>query len=141
MGEGIVEIFLSCLLWMLSIAGVVAVLLSWIYVESEYDEEGALTSSSRCSVRARALLTLSCIVFCVCTILGYAFGNSHGLFLGWWQNHPTLLLASFYVADLLLIPSVAFSSKARGSGRWILWIATPILALASTATSVILSMP
>ena len=60
------------LLWVLSVAGGIAVVLSWINIEAEFDEEGVLTRDSRCLVSARAWLTVGCMVFWICTLLGYA---------------------------------------------------------------------
>ncbi len=126
------------LLWILSVAGAIAVWLSWIYVEREYDEEGLLTRSSRCSVRSRLLLTASCIVFWICLLLEYALTDSP---FGFLENHPLLLIALFYFTDILLIAAVLFAWQSRGSGRWILWIATPIIAVTSIVGSIVLSLP
>jgi uncharacterized membrane protein len=131
----------SCLLWMLSVVGGIAVLLSWIYIEPEYDEECLLTRGSHCSVRARALLTVSCMVFWICTFLGHALTGTSDITFGFWQHHPALLATPLFLVDMLLIASVIFAWQARGSGRWILWIATPIITLASLVGSIVLYLP
>ena len=125
-------------LWALSVIGGIAVWLSWVYIEPEYNEEGVLTRGSRCSVRARALLTVGCMVFWICNAAGYVLaGPGHGP-MEFWESHPVFLLALLFIVDPLLIASVAFAWQARGSGRWILWIATPIIAIAAIAASIIL---
>jgi hypothetical protein len=121
--------------WMLSVASGIAVWLSWVYVETEYDEEGQLTRDSRYLVRARALLTASCIMFWICTLLGHMLTVSRGTIFGFWIDHPVPLLTLFLLADLSLIASVAFAWQSRNSGRWILWIATPMMAAASLVAS------
>ena len=126
------------LLWILSVSGGIAVWLSWVYVEPEYDEEGILTRSSHCSVRARALLTVGCIVFWIGNSIGYALAGSHQGPFEFWQHHPVLLQLIIFPADPILITSVVFAWQARGSGRWILRIATSIIAIAAIAASIIL---
>jgi len=129
------------LLWVLSLGGGIAAVLSWIYVDAEYDEEGLLTRDSRCLTRARMLLTAGCIVFWVCTILGHALtGSGRSTDFGFWQNHPMLLVTFFFLADILLVTSVVFAWRARGGRRWILSIATPVLALSSVVASFVLFM-
>jgi hypothetical protein len=134
-GSAIVDLFSVLLLWALSVGGGIAVLLSWIYVESEYDGEGLLTRGSLYSIRARALLTFGCMVFWICTFLGYALTDSRGLIFGFWLAHPVLLVTLFFFADLLLIISVVFAWRASGSGRWILRIASPVIAVVSIYAS------
>jgi hypothetical protein len=129
------------LLWIISVAGGIAVSLSWVYVEPEYDEEGILTRSSYCSVRARALLTVGCMVFWICNSIGYALAGPHQGPIEFWQHHPVLLQILFFPANPLLIASVVFAWQARGSGRWILWIATPIIAVAAITASIVLYLP
>jgi hypothetical protein len=127
-------------LWTLSVAGGIGVLLSWIYVEPEF-EEGVLTRGSRCLVRARALLTLGCMVFWICTFLGQALTDSKDGLFGFWQKHPVLLPTLLFFADIPLIVSIVFAFQGRGSGRWVLSIATPIIAVACVAASIALSLP
>jgi hypothetical protein len=128
-------------LWFLSVLGGIAVVLSRILVEEEYDDEGILTRGSQCSVRARALLTSGCTVFWICTVLGHALsGSSLTTLFGFWQDHPVFLVILFFLADFLLVPSVVFAWQASGSGRWVLSIATPIVAFASLAASFFLFM-
>ena len=122
------------LLWILSIAGGIAVWLSWAYVELEYDEEGTLTGSGRCAARARTLLTIGCMVFWISNLLGYAITDSGGF----WEHHPFLLISLFYLTDLLLIAAVNFAWRVRGSGRWVLWIATPVIAVVAIVGSILL---
>jgi hypothetical protein len=88
--------------WVLSVAGGIAVWLSWVYVEMGYDEEGLLTRDSRCLVRARALLTASCIMFWICALLGHMLIVSRGTIFGFWIDHPLPLLALFLLADFSL---------------------------------------
>ena len=129
------------LLWALSVSGGIPALLSWIFIERKYEEDGLLTRGSYCAVRARALFTAGCAVFWICTILGHALtDSSRGLLFSFWQGHPALLVVSFFAADLLLIASVVFAWQARGKGSWILWIATPFIAVASMAASYLLYM-
>ena len=126
------------LLWMLSVAGGIAVLLSWAYVEPEF-EEGILTRGGRCLVRARALLTVGCVVFWICTFLGHALTDSKSTVLfGFWQNHPVILVTLFFLTNIPLIISAVFAWQACGSGRLILRIATPVIAVASIAASCVL---
>jgi hypothetical protein len=126
-------------LWVLSVAGGIAVLVSWSYVDPEYDEEGVLTRSSLFLVRARALLTAGCMVFWICTLLGHALTDSNGTTLfGFWQNHALLLVTLFFLADIFLIAAVVFAWQARGSGKWILWIAPSVIATASIVGSCVL---
>lgn len=129
------------ILWMLSVAGGIGVLLSWICVEPEYDEEGVLTRGSLCSVRARALLTAGCMVFWICTLLGHVLTDTSDITFGFWQHHPVLLQALLFLDDALMITTVAFAWQGRGSGRWILWIASPIIAAASIVGSIVLWLP
>ncbi len=131
------------LLWVLSVAGGIAVVLSWINIEAEFDEEGVLTRDSRCLVSARAWLTVGCMVFWICTLLGYALtgyltDSNRTIDFGFWQEHFVLLLTFFLLADLLLIVSVIFAWQARSSRRWILRIATLVIAVASIASTVLL---
>jgi hypothetical protein len=138
-GHSIFYLLALISLWVLSLAGGAAVLLSWFNVAPEYDEEGFQTRDSRCLARARTLLTAGCMVFWGCTILGHALtGSNRAVDFGFWQDHPLLLVALFFLADILLIASVAFAWQARGSGKWNLWISTPIMAVASVAASFVL---
>lgn len=130
------------LLWVLSVASGIAVVLSWINIETEFDEEGVLTQDSRCLVRARAWLTVGCMVFWICTVLGYALTSSlsdsnRTIDFGFWQEHFVLLLTLFLHADLLLILSVVFAWQSRSSRRWTPRIATLVIALASIASTVL----
>jgi hypothetical protein len=52
-----------------------------------------------------------------------------------------LLLTLLFLVDTLLFSSVVFAWQARGSGKWILWIATPTIAVVSIAGSIFLSRP
>lgn len=129
------------LLWVLSLGGGIAAVLSWIYVDAEYDEEGLLTRDSHFLTRARILLTVGCAVFWVCTILGHALsGSGSAADFGFWQDHPMLLVTLFFLADILLITSAVFAWQARGGSRWILSIATPVLASSSVVASFVLFM-
>jgi hypothetical protein len=133
--------FALVLLWALSLLGGIVVALSWISVGAEYDEEGLLIRSSQYAIRSRALLTAGCMVFWICTILGYSLSDSsHTPDFAFWQNHPSILVALVLIADLPLVVSVVFSWKGRGSGRWILSIGAPIPAFASLFASFLLYM-
>jgi len=131
------------LLWVPSVAGGIAVVLSWTNLKTEFDEEGVLTRDSRCLVRARTWLTVGCTVFWICTFLGYALtgfltDSNRTIDFGFWQEHFVLLLALFLLADLLLTPSVVFAWQARGNRKWILRIATLIITVAAIASTVLL---
>jgi hypothetical protein len=140
-GHSLFQLLALLSLWGLSAVGGIAILLSWMFAETEYDEQGILTRDSRCFIRARALLTAGCMVFWVCTILGHVLTGSSGSFdFEFWQDHPVHLVTLFFLSDILLIFSVVFAWQARGSGRWILWISTPIMAIASIAASFVLFM-
>jgi hypothetical protein len=140
-GHSIVYLLAFFSLWTLSVVGGIAVLLSWLNLVPEYDEEGFMTLNCRYLARARALLTAGCMVFWVCTILGHVLtGSSRNVDFGFWQDHPILLVGLFCLADVLLIPSVVFAWQAHGGGRWILWISTPIMAVTSIAASFVLCM-
>jgi hypothetical protein len=138
-----INVFVLFYLWPLLVVGGIAVWLSWIYVEPEYDDGGILTRGSHCSVRARALLTAGCTVFWICgladqALTGSPIGPNHPINFGFWPEHPVLLVTLLSLADLLLIASVAYAWHARGSGRWVLWVVTPIIAVASIAPSIFL---
>lgn len=130
-----------CVLWLLSVAGGIAVWLSWVYVEPEYNDEGVVTRGSRCSVRARALLTVGCVMCWISTAMGHVFTSSSQPTFEFWRNHHVLLLTLLFLVDTLLFSSVVFAWQARGSGKWILWIATPTIAVVSIAGSIFLSRP
>jgi hypothetical protein len=123
----------------LSVVSGIAVWVSWIYVEPEYNEEGILTRGSHCSVRARTFLTFGCMIFWICTLLGLSLSESNDLIV-FLQHHPMFLVTVFSLADFLLIASVVHAWKARGSGRWILRIATPIIAAASIGVLLLFSL-
>jgi hypothetical protein len=134
------DLYALILLWLLSIAGGIAVTLSWIYVEPEFNEENMLTMGGLCSVRARALLTAGCVVLWICTLLGHVLpGPKPGDIFGFWQSHPAALVTFVFIADLPLVVSVFFAWQALGVGRWILSIASPIITLAAIAASFVLS--
>jgi hypothetical protein len=83
-------------------------------------------------------LTIVSMIFWICTFLGYALSDSHTPLFHFWAVHPGLLVTLFFLADLLLIASVVFAWKASGNGRWVLWIAAPIMAVASIILSFVL---
>lgn len=123
-------------LWLLSLLGGVVVLLSWFCVEPEYDETiGVLTRGGCNSVRARALLTLCCIVFWICTLIGYVIGSV----FEFWQRHPTSLITISYLVEPFLFASVFFAWKSRGRATWILLYGSSILVIADTCVLVYLS--
>ncbi|MDR3574277.1 MAG: hypothetical protein P4L50_10465 [Anaerolineaceae bacterium] len=128
------------LLWMLSVVGGIAVLLIWVNTEPELDK-GVLTRGGHYLVRARALLTIGCVVFWICTILGHALTNSSDVTFGFWQKHPLVLDILFFLADSVLIASVVFAWQSRGEGEWMLRIATLMIAAASIIGSFILCFP
>jgi hypothetical protein len=134
MGNALAGMASFFLLWVLSVIGAFAVVPSWAYTEPQY-EEGVLTSGGRCMSRARLLLTLGCLVFWVCLVIGYALEGDSGPVFEFWQDHSLILIASLYYADILLIALVVFAWQARGSGKWILWIASPRVAHVSAALS------
>jgi hypothetical protein len=131
MGDFFADIILFIFLWALSVAGGIVVWLSWVYVETKYDEEGLLTRDSHCLVRARALLTVSCSMIWLCTLLGHILPGPKGINFGFWIVHPLLLLTLFLLTDISLIASVVFAWQGHGSGKWILWVATPMMTVAS----------
>jgi hypothetical protein len=140
-GNSLFDLLATFSLWGLSALGGIPVLLSWIFVEREYDEHGILTRGSRSLIWARALLTVGCTVFWICALLEQALPRSgRPIDFGFWQNHQVQLVILFFVADLLLISSAFFARQARGSGGWILWISTPIVTVASIAASFVLYM-
>jgi hypothetical protein len=130
MGDFFADAILLLSLWAISVGGGIAVWLSWVYVETMYDEEGLLTRDSRCLVRARALLTASCIMFWVCALLGHML-TPKDISFGFWTDHPFLLLTLFLLTDISLITSVVFAWQGHGSGKWILCVATPMMTVAS----------
>src|ERR1039458_3550666 len=86
-------------------------------------------------VESATAIDLGCLVFWVCLVTGYALEGDSGPVFEFWHDHSLILIASLYFADILLIASVVFAWQARGSGKWILWIASPTVALVSVALS------
>lgn len=127
-------------LWMLYIAGAIAVLPSWASAEPDC-EEGAITRGGRCLVWARVLLTFGCAVVWICTFLGHALTGPSGITFGFWQSHPVLLQKLLLLADSILAVSVVFAWKAHGSGKRILHVAAPIMAAMSAIGSIVLFRP
>jgi hypothetical protein len=138
-GTVIVDVMFFCSSWMISAFSCVAVWLAWIYVEPEYNEDGILTRVSDRSVRARALLTAGSIAIWICTLFGSGLSSSNDFFW-FWHRYPVLLVILFLLADSLLIASVVYAWQGRGSGKWILWITTPIVAIVSLVVTLLFSL-
>ena len=124
-------------LWPLAVIASIALIACGLYTDAEY-EDGALTLGGKRMVRSRIALGAGCGIYCLCLLASVALKGENSSAFAFWPMHWQALLIAMAGANVSFLLAAVFGFQARGSGRLIMRISTACLAIASTATTLML---
>jgi hypothetical protein len=124
-------------LWPVTFIALMALWICGVYTEAEY-EVGVLTFGGKRMVQSRIALAASCGIYCLCLLLPFAI-RSEPIFR-FWAIHWQVFLIAMTGANVSSLVTLVYGFQARGSGRWIIRISTAVVAIASTALTVLVGL-